>query len=138
MSPTTETHLTEVANRIAAAVREIVVVEDETLRELLVAVLARGHVLIEGIPGTGKTLLARTFARVLGLEFKRIQFTNDLMPSDIVGSAMWRPDAGEFTFVRGPLFANVVLADEINRTSPTNAFVSPGSDGARPRVGGRR
>ncbi len=118
MSLTIETDLTDVVNGIAAAVRDVVAIDDDTLRDLLVAVLSRGHVLIEGIPGTGKTLLARTIARVLGLDFKRIQFTNDLMPSDIVGSSVWRPDVGRFEFVRGPLFANVVLADEINRTSP--------------------
>jgi MoxR-like ATPase len=75
-------------------------------------------VLLEGIPGIGKTLLARTLAHCLDGEWKRIQFTNDLMPSDVVGTAVWRPDLGKFAFVRGPLFANLVLADEVNRTSP--------------------
>jgi len=99
------------------AVRKVVSVPDSVLEPILVALFAGGHVLIEGIPGTGKTLLSRTIARCLDCEFKRIQFTNDLMPSDIVGSSIWRADEGQFEFVPGPLFANVVLADEVNRTS---------------------
>ena len=96
-----------------------VVAADENLVEtLLISMVAGGHTLIEGIPGIGKTLLARTMARCLGCEFRRIQFTNDLMPSDIVGTAIWRPSRERFTFSRGPLFSNIVLADEINRTSP--------------------
>ncbi len=99
-------------------VHEVMAVEDGVLGPVMVALLAQGHILIEGIPGIGKTLLARTLARTLSLDFHRIQFTNDLMPSDIVGSSIWRPDVGQFEFVRGPLFANLVLADEVNRTSP--------------------
>lgn len=96
----------------------IMAIEPHVLDPLMVALLAQGHVLIEGIPGIGKTLLARTLARCLDCGFRRVQFTNDLMPSDIVGSAIWKPGAEAFVFVRGPLFSNIVLADEINRTSP--------------------
>jgi MoxR-like ATPase len=96
----------------------VVTIPAATLEPIVCAVVAGGHVLLEGIPGIGKTLLARTLAHSLDGEFRRIQFTNDLMPSDVVGTTVWRPDTGRFSFVRGPLFANVVLADEINRTSP--------------------
>ena len=104
--------------KIREQIASVVVAEDDVLEPILVALLARGHVLIEGIPGTGKTLLARTLSRVVGLDFHRIQFTNDLMPSDIVGTSVWRRGTEEFVFEPGPLFTNVVLADEINRTSP--------------------
>lgn len=107
----------DVARLVKQEVRRVVSVSDEVLDPILVALVAGGHVLIEGIPGTGKTLLSRTIARTLDCEFKRIQFTNDLMPSDIVGSSVWRAGEERFDFVPGPLFANVVLADEVNRTS---------------------
>ncbi len=96
----------------------VVAVPATAVEPILCALIAGGHVLLEGIPGIGKTLLARTIAQSIAGEFRRIQFTNDVMPSDVTGSAVWRADLGRFTFVRGPLFANVVLADEINRTSP--------------------
>ena len=103
---------------IRSSVAEVVAVDDETLEALLISMFAGGHSLIEGIPGIGKTLLARSMAKCVDCDFHRIQFTNDLMPSDIVGTSVWRQQQGEFSFSKGPLFGNIVLADEINRTSP--------------------
>ena len=104
--------------QIRETIQRLVAIEDEVLEPILITLLARGHALLEGIPGIGKTLLARTLAGCVHGSFHRVQFTNDLMPSDIVGSLVWRPNEGQFEFVEGPLFANFVLADEINRTSP--------------------
>ncbi|MFB6167556.1 MAG: AAA family ATPase, partial [Haloferacaceae archaeon] len=94
-------------------VGDAVVVDREVLETVAAAVLARGHVLIEDVPGTGKTLTARLLARALGLSFSRIQFTPDLLPSDVTGTNVYDEHAGEFSFAAGPVFANVVLADEI-------------------------
>ena len=91
---------------------------EEAAELLLTALLARGHVLIEGAPGIGKTTMAETLARAIGGEFRRIQFTPDLMPADLLGYNLYRMDQGDFEFVPGPVFAHCVLADEINRTSP--------------------
>ena len=88
------------------------------LELVLLGVLARGHVLLEDNPGLGKTLMARSFAQALGLDFKRIQFTPDLLPSDVTGSYVYDQRSGEFAFRPGPLFTNLLLADEINRTPP--------------------
>jgi MoxR-like ATPase len=90
----------------------------EVIRLAVVSLLARGHVLIEDVPGVGKTTLAQALARSLGLAFQRIQFTSDLLPSDIIGVSIFNQQRQEFEFVPGPLFANVVLADEINRATP--------------------
>ena len=92
--------------------------QDGTVTGLLIALLARGHVLLEGVPGVAKTLLVRAFSGALGLDTKRIQFTPDLMPGDVSGSLVYDARAGEFEFREGPVFTNVVLADEINRTPP--------------------
>jgi MoxR-like ATPase len=99
---------------VALAVRG----KPEVIRLAAVSLLARGHVLIEDVPGVGKTTLAQALARSLGLSFQRIQFTSDLLPSDIVGVSIYDQRAHEFEFVAGPIFANVVLADEINRATP--------------------
>ncbi|MFP3219617.1 MAG: MoxR family ATPase [Candidatus Marsarchaeota archaeon] len=86
--------------------------------KLLAAVIAGGHVLLEDVPGVGKTFLAKILAKTLGLSFTRIQFTPDLLPSDIVGTKLWRPSEGKFEVVLGPVFSNFILADEINRAPP--------------------
>ena len=138
-SPTVVDHVTELGNEIKKQIRRIVVVPDTVLEPILIALIAGGHVLIEGIPGIGKTLLARTIARSVDLSFHRIQFTNDLMPSDIVGSTIWNPGTREFDFVKGPLFANIVLADEINRTSPrTLSCLLEAMENGRVTVEGKR
>ena len=92
--------------------------QDDVLRSVLCALFARGHVLLEGVPGVGKTLIAITLSRLLNLSFKRIQFTNDLLPSDITGFHTFRTETSTLDLVQGPVFASIVLADEINRTSP--------------------
>ena len=96
-------------------VKKVVVGQDQMVERMLVGLLARGHVLLEGVPGVAKTLAVRTLAEAIGGKFKRIQFTPDLMPADIVGTRMWRPSSDAFDTELGPIFANLVLADEINR-----------------------
>jgi MoxR-like ATPase len=108
----------EVTARILDAVGDAVIADREFLETVMAGILARGHVLLEDVPGTGKTLTARSFASALGLEFQRIQFTPDLLPADITGSNVYNEASGSFEFSRGPIFANVVLADEINRAPP--------------------
>ncbi|KUI15946.1 ATPase [Mycobacterium lehmannii] len=96
----------------------VVVGKRDALALILTTVLAGGHVLIEDLPGLGKTLIARSFAAALGLEFKRVQFTPDLLPADLLGSTVYDMQSGRFEFRRGPIFTNLLLADEINRTPP--------------------
>ena len=105
-------------NRIAANVRRAVKVPNETLRSVIVALLSEGHVLIEDYPGVGKTALARSLARSIEAEYARIQCTVDLLPADVVGTNVFNQREGRFEFRPGPVFANVVLVDEINRASP--------------------
>src|SRR5215472_3608416 len=111
-----------VRDNILAQIRRVIVGQDEVLEQVMIALFVGGHCLITGLPGTAKTLLVRTLAQALGLEFRRIQFTPDLMPSDITGTDIIEedPTTGRrtWTFVPGPIFANVLLADEINRTPP--------------------
>jgi MoxR-like ATPase len=111
-----------VRDAIIAQVRQVIVGQDEALDQILTALFVGGHCLITGLPGTAKTLMVRTIAQTLGLEFRRIQFTPDLMPSDITGTDIIEEDATtgrrQWTFVQGPIFGNILLADEINRTPP--------------------
>lgn len=106
------------AEALSKSVHEVIVGMDETIHALIIALLTEGHVLIEGPPGIAKTYLAKAFSSALGLEFKRIQFTSDILPSDILGSVIYNRSKNEFEFRKGPIFANIVLADEINRASP--------------------
>lgn len=96
----------------------IILGKDAEISLALACLLARGHLLIEDLPGLGKTILAQSLARVLGLSFQRIQFTSDLLPADITGVSVFRQDTGQFEFQRGPVFAELVLADEVNRATP--------------------
>jgi MoxR-like ATPase len=111
---TTTAHCEAVLDEIG----RVVVGKRSALTLILVAVLARGHVLIEDLPGLGKTLIARSFAAALGLEFKRVQFTPDLLPADLLGSTIYDMHSSRFEFRAGPIFTNLLLADEINRTPP--------------------
>ena len=109
-------------NRIRDELSKVIVGQDEVIEQVLVAIFARGHALLEGVPGLAKTLLVSSLAQALNLSFKRIQFTPDLMPSDVTGTEVIQENlqtgAREYKFLSGPLFANMVLADEINRTPP--------------------
>jgi MoxR-like ATPase len=110
--------LTSLLNKLLDNVGSVVLGKPEVIKLAVVALLADGHILIEDVPGVGKTLLARALAASIDCSFRRIQFTPDLLPSDILGSSVYNAATGEFVFKEGPLFANVILADEINRTTP--------------------
>jgi MoxR-like ATPase len=125
MTAVTEARVAELLGRLGvlrAEMAKVIVGQDEAIAQLLTALLAGGHCLLEGVPGLGKTLMVRTLADSLQLSFRRIQFTPDLMPTDILGTELLEEDHGTgrrvFRFAKGPIFANVVLADEINRTPP--------------------
>ena len=104
--------------RVLATLGDAIVAQETFFENVLLGLLSRGHVLIEDVPGTGKTLTARSFAQALGLSFSRVQFTPDLLPSDVTGTNVYDEGSASFEFSEGPIFANVVLADEINRAPP--------------------
>jgi MoxR-like ATPase len=105
-------------DRLREQVRRVVLGQDQAVELLSIALLSEGHVLLEGVPGTAKTLLARCFAASLDLQWKRIQFTPDLMPGDVLGTSLWDFNKGLFALTKGPVFTELLLADEINRTPP--------------------
>lgn len=108
----------ETVAKITAELHKTIVGQDEVIEQMLVAILAEGHALIEGVPGTAKTLAVKTLAQIIGARFSRIQFTPDLMPSDITGNNVFNMQTSEFSLRPGPIFTDILLADEINRTPP--------------------
>jgi len=118
MPPETASAVAQRAAQLENAVREIIRGKDDIIRLALVSLLARGHLLIEGVPGVGKTTLGQALARALDCSFQRVQFTSDMLPSDVLGISIYSAIEQQFEFKRGPVFTNVLLADEINRTTP--------------------
>src|SRR6185503_1439487 len=116
--PVTSTNAVEQIERLQNAVEGVIRGKAEAVRLAIVTLLAGGHLLVEDVPGVGKTTLAHALARALGCSFQRIQFTSDLLPSDVIGLSVYNQHSGVFEWKPGPVFANVVLADEINRTTP--------------------
>jgi MoxR-like ATPase len=111
-------HPVDVVEQLVGSICQVLIGKEKQVRQVVVALLARGHVLIEDIPGVGKTLLALATARSMGVRFRRIQFTSDSLPSDVIGVSIYNPKTSDFEFREGPVFTEVLLADEINRTSP--------------------
>ncbi len=111
-------NIQSITDKLCANVEKVIVGKHDAVQKTMLALLVQGHVLIEDVPGVGKTILARTFARSIGCNFKRIQFTPDMLPSDVTGVSVFNQKEREFEFREGPLFAQIVLADEINRATP--------------------
>jgi MoxR-like ATPase len=109
--------LKDAYTRLDAEIGKVVIGQQDVVKDVIISIFSRGHCLLVGVPGLAKTLLVTTISRVLGLDYNRIQFTPDLMPSDIVGTEILDENR-QFRFIKGPLFANIILADEINRTPP--------------------
>jgi len=118
MSPETASAVSHRAAQLENALGKVIRGKDDIVRMAVVSLLARGHLLIEGVPGVGKTTLGQALAKALDCTFQRVQFTSDMLPSDVVGISIYSAAAQEFEFKRGPVFTNVLLADEINRTTP--------------------
>lgn len=113
-----DTNINNLLSKIEENVARVVIGKEEVTRLMLAAIAANGHVLLEDVPGTGKTVLAKTIAKSMGCRFDRVQFTPDLLPSDVTGLSFFNQEKGEFTFKEGPVFTNILLADEINRATP--------------------
>ncbi|MGB4988089.1 MAG: AAA family ATPase, partial [Pyrinomonadaceae bacterium] len=111
-------HTTSTVAHILNELRKTIVGQDDVIEQILVTVLAEGHALIEGVPGTAKTLTVKSLANIIGAQFSRIQFTPDLMPSDITGTNVFNMQTSQFSLRQGPIFTDILLADEINRTPP--------------------
>src|SRR5438874_5702240 len=118
MSSETVFSTSQRAAELEAALRKVIRGKDDVIRLALVSMMARGHLLIEGVPGVGKTTLAQALARALDCSFQRVQFTSDMLPSDVLGISIYSAIEQQFEFKRGPVFTNILLADEINRTTP--------------------
>src|SRR5256885_14075410 len=118
MSPEAATVAAHRASQLEVALRKVIRGKDDVVRLALVSVLARGHLLIEGVPGVGKTTLGQALARAIDCGFQRVQFTSDMLPSDVLGISIYSAIEQQFEFKHGPIFTNVLLADEINRTTP--------------------
>jgi MoxR-like ATPase len=118
MSSETVFNISQRAAELEAALRKVIRGKDDVIRLALVSMMARGHLLIEGVPGVGKTTLAQALARALDCSFQRVQFTSDMLPSDVLGISIYSAIEQQFEFKRGPVFTNILLADEINRTTP--------------------
>ncbi|HEV8133143.1 MAG TPA: MoxR family ATPase [Pyrinomonadaceae bacterium] len=111
-------YVSSTVNHIRTELHKVIVGQDDAIEQILIAVLAEGHALIEGVPGTAKTLMVKTLSRLINAQFSRIQFTPDLMPSDITGTNVFNIATSSFNLRRGPIFTDILLADEINRTPP--------------------